>query len=748
MAYNTGLWGSERDGVGAFYFGSVSTTTYYVDLDLGTSGNAGTSADPFDYNDFKDSLNNLVSYVQVVYKIKGTYESSTISLTNGSVEGFVDFEPWSLSAHGPWILSGTTIDFGITTSAATDKVEGAMIDGSVCDLYADETYNCWLQGSVQLEKSVPLSAYGCTIVASTIETNVETSDVVYIENCVVEGSFSVQGTGHSLYLNNSLFTDAATSVSAGSTSVTANNCYFGWSNPAWPSEVTLAKESFNFNQFLSASSFYITYFPYGTWDWYGEYETGLWGYGRYGIGAFYFPDVLYVDLSANSATSGIGTSGSPWTGRQSYEAISNYLPPNSTFKMRGIENDFTTTPKWSYELLGRPAGYTLSGLSGTVTFESWDLSAYGLWGFDTSSVNSDDYNIINLEGEASAASFVIRDNVILANDGSNAAIGIGRYYLTNHTTKSFKYLNSMILLGESGGSILIGNDTTDGLTIEGVTIRGYYNLATDNSFSADTIIKDTVIYIDSGIAGNPYQFLPDDYVKLMNVETNFSANDTSAYEVSAVVNESDAVTAIQSATYLSFDKENYIYEDFGFSVTPSNRYEDIPYGIGGLTRDGVGAFYFYSIPGTGHIGSFYFGPISETVSASVMELSAVMLQPIVSSQNAISATVTPVSLIVNCQMLQPQNVYATQDFEIDFVGTPLGGSSPLSVEFKAIVNLSPELKGKYRVKNYKWCFDYDYDNETCNIPWVTTTQNPYTHVYTGYRGQKYSVKCCVTLELI
>ena len=150
--------------------------------------------------------------------------------------------------------------------------------------------------------------------------------------------------------------------------------------------------------------------------------------------------------------------------------------------------------------------------------------------------------------------------------------------------------------------------------------------------------------------------------------------------------------------------------------------------------------------GKGHIGAFYFGPVDGTVTPDIFEVSAVFLQPTITVIDRVSGTVISPIFYVNPVLLQP-TVYAFKDITVDYVGVPRAGISPLTVDFTAIVTLSPAMKGKYRVKEYVWCFDYDYDAGTCKIPWVTTTQNPITHVYTGYRGQKFSAKVCVTLEL-
>lgn len=149
----------------------------------------------------------------------------------------------------------------------------------------------------------------------------------------------------------------------------------------------------------------------------------------------------------------------------------------------------------------------------------------------------------------------------------------------------------------------------------------------------------------------------------------------------------------------------------------------------------------------GHIGAFYFGPVSTTVSAGVLEISAVLLSPDVTVVNAVSTSAKPNIIPVKVVLLQP-TVYAFQDIEVSFVGIPRCGPGPLTVDFTATVKFSKDAQNKYRVKQYVWCFDYNDAGSTCNIAEVTTTQNTVSHVYTGYYGQKFSVKCNVTLELI
>jgi len=149
----------------------------------------------------------------------------------------------------------------------------------------------------------------------------------------------------------------------------------------------------------------------------------------------------------------------------------------------------------------------------------------------------------------------------------------------------------------------------------------------------------------------------------------------------------------------------------------------------------------------GFVGTFYFGPINATISTSALEVSSTLLQPTVTIVNAVSATVYPTYLSSRYVLLQP-SVFTSKDISISFVGVPLSGPSPLVVQYTATVDFAANFKNKYRVTSYRWCFNYDYDNDVCLEDWVITTDNPTTHVYRGYAGQKFSVKLCVSVELI
>lgn len=804
LTNTSGLWGYPRiNNVGAYAF---FDGTYYADVwtsAIGVSGD-GTNSNPWDANqligflDFNTSAIDILGNYKViengdVVKIRGFLVSA--SSTGSSIIDFMDrinnnvsatIESWNLNEYGPWGMSA--LDAGGTayiswslnntdTSSTYITVKDAIfsrvyfsngqndVSGSKFDFK-----NCYFQDTLDITDYEGCIFYGCTF---------KNCDIYYEEYALTHPSF------RGLEFNDCYFYDSyfdEDTILYDDSQITFNYCgsnqtsayifsasgfpdsYFALSNNNYfdLSAVTLTAgmdeiiNRDNIRQFnvmkldtydLMKSQFDNNRPSY--WN-SNDYLTDLWGNRRKSVGALYHgQDTYYADISLS--VNGLGTSGNPYQHSQMYQFTfldSIYSTPFTSgdiVKIKG-KTDINDLAIWG--------GYSIFS-NEEITMEAWDLSTYGPYIFQVLR-DDDDFAILDASGaERYSYNMNIKDAIFIYDASSLSRINYIDDYL-----KELNFKNCMFIHNYETPFVVSRHFESYPTSINfyGCNLVNQSSAFYLNSYDVGTInFTDCVIDMpNAAVSASGFFPVFGTYdlsaTTFNNCETSISDSNLSATNFIDSLSASTVLADLpKSEDKDTFDKNDYIYEKYNISVngTGTSVWEANDYntGIGGLTRDGIGAFYFYSV-NNGHIGAFYFGPISETVSANVMELSAVMLQPTISAQNAVSATVTPVSLIVNCQMLQPQNVYATQDFEVDFVGTPLGGSSPMSVEFTAGINLSPELKGKYKVKNYRWCFDYDYDNETCNIPWVTTTQNPYTHVYTGYRGQKYSVKCCVTLELI
>jgi len=188
-------------------------------------------------------------------------------------------------------------------------------------------------------------------------------------------------------------------------------------------------------------------------------------------------------------------------------------------------------------------------------------------------------------------------------------------------------------------------------------------------------------------------------------------------------------------------------------------------GLFGNQRFSIGAYYFISAPSEpitvyptpasasyqaqtptvtefvdlGHIGAFYFGPDIETVEPASSNASYQINTPAVSEGK--QGTVFP-TLVFAFYRIKDVNVVESKDIDIDFVGVPRIGTSPLTVDFTATVTFNGVFADLYEVNQYRWYFDVDNNPSE----YESSDVNTITHVYTGYRGQKYSPKLCITLK--
>ena len=142
---------------------------------------------------------------------------------------------------------------------------------------------------------------------------------------------------------------------------------------------------------------------------------------------------------------------------------------------------------------------------------------------------------------------------------------------------------------------------------------------------------------------------------------------------------------------------------------------------------------------SGHIGAFYFGPVSKIVEIEAPIYHFSVESPNVIPGNSETVNVGPVNY--NWTVESP-SVYGIADVLVDFVGIPRTGTSPMVVDFTASVKFQGKAVGAYTVQEYRWYFDYD------NYPTTFESSSGLTisHVYNGYYGQKFSVKLQVVLQ--
>lgn len=326
--YPTGLWGEDRYGVAALYFeilpsssspippmpsssssssSSVTpgpsssagpqTITLYVDLDLVTGGHAGTFYDPLNYADFITHITTVArTQDDFTYKIKGDYSAASIDLQSTfNQEPIITLEAWDSNVYGPWRLSSTadlTVgdNFG-NMSGNTLTIRDAIIH-SENDIILQSSkdillFNVWLDadqgsGSVKHIQEVTSYHFGTTVIAKDVQSY---NFLTAVQNITIFDSVlditQFLATGN-VILNNVATTAASkVAIGAGATSITDTSTQYGWVVPrAWAFWDDVQDE-YKFTEYESG----ITVSGTGTWT---LYPTGLWGYSRYQIGAFYF----------------------------------------------------------------------------------------------------------------------------------------------------------------------------------------------------------------------------------------------------------------------------------------------------------------------------------------------------------------------------------------------------------------------------------------------------------------------------
>lgn len=683
----------------------------YVNLDLSAGGGVGTVGDPFDFQGFISAVSGATSNN---YYMRG---SNTLSANLDAGANF-NISAWDVDTYGPWRLDCDSNNWD-NSIQSTNLSNGILYNIGGGDIANVNNMVLDVVGSTEFYSSL---YNNCTIVVDgSIEDPFSDQD---ISACIIkdEGSNWYPTTTDTVTLYDSI-SDATTFgdifINGAGTVDDGGGNTFGYTLTSKPA--------------FSATD--LTEFQLGANN---NLYGPEWAYSR----------SYYVDMTLTSGTSGTGTNSNPWNHLQ----LKNYCSPNdfgevtATTTMLSGDNVYVKGIK-EWNQTSDPGDYSrflvFSASSATeVDIQGWDVSNNGIWGADT-------WNYTNTLSEV----FNVKSNNTVVNIKDFGLFGVGTeamFARLDGTSSELNLFNSFINLSAEDQFQLNYYDSPSPINFSGCTIAYKGPTYRSDSLGSDGVVNmvDTALIVSaSTLIFSNTNWSAD------NVESTILYSDVSAV-LDSNLNNTWGSTAFDSFGYGptkdTYKEISYLYDYF--PITVSGTYgtgsypTDYSTGISGISRTGIGAFSFAE-NNFGHIGSFYFGPVDVSVSADILDVSAVLLDPTVTVLNSQSATIYPAILRSRHILLQP-TVYATQDISVDFVGRPVSGPSPLVVEFTAIVNFSAELKNKYKVSQYRWCFDYDVDGSTCNEAWTTTTSNPITHVYRGYNGQKYSVRLCVTLELI
>ena len=754
---------------------------YYADItfenSLGTS--AGDSpANRWGWSEFKSFVNAVSATANV--HVKGYHlmtENFSINVTVGSVYlniGGWDGEAWMLDSSDQYSIGIHAIN-GTNYGSVSNLITNAPIINNDTPKKTIPLINSVIlrdEGELIISAGYSESIdeggtdfCGCTVKASTIDIN-HPSDksTVEFENCFFTDNvvFGTSTTYSTLDLRNNSFegTSSVNALSAGTAVpfaniINTNNIFNANTNATLPLssninsltadgvQTLLSFSAFSADNTMSGSGVAwgtanVAIIPAAGETLYGHCY-GFKGTPRRGVGAFYFNGPYYVDLDANVSTglSATGELNNPMSYDQ-FVWLTRIYHGDEVWKFKG---DISITSATSSAF--KPTGFQEEFIDvsaanvGSYIFDSWDLSANGLWRVATSGDNG--FGLFN-----KSAPITIK-NAFITVSGNNV---INLDFDPGSATPYLKIYNSQVrqlVVNSSAAKIINKSNDNDGnVEIYGssIVVSGT-NGEIVISNNKPTKIIDSILLFDTSTSA-----VSANGTSAESVETNLpSSVFFGMTSGSDLVFDSTALTIPFVESVDSYDKENYSYNNFNITVTGTNDWSDYSTGIGGYSRYGIGAFYFPSISLSGHIGSFYFGPINDSIETNVSVLELIAHSPtVVGEINASSTQNIPLFMLMKAHS---PTVFTLDTMLVWFVGTPRKGTSPLCVDFEAFVKFHPVYEDKYKVVEYKWWFDFvnhstEQDAVVSSCGGVAS--KTISHIYQGYAGQKYDVKLCVKVS--
>jgi len=410
--YEAGLWGAPRLGIGAMYF-VPDRDIYYVDLDLseGVIGDA-SELSPWNYEQFSEYTRGFLNY-SITLKVKGTHEfSEDISIYPRLTEEPLFIESWT---NEPIRIKSE--EFRIEKCWC----ENLIVDATSIIIYLGDIYTCYLHAeeTIQLIDSV---VKGTTLISPQLE-GVELSYSM-IQDSVIDADDLIIFDGISS--SNCVYT--AATIPAGGTHTDYQT---RWTPPVWPEWDDGYEE---FNSVLLSVGIEIPPQP-GSLP-YTDYETGLWGTSRLGIGAMWFFDTsprYWVSpipgdfISIYWSTTSGGSPGASVPGAS-----------NAVIFDAGGQGDCTVNADISIYSLKEDSGY------------------YGTINQDSGSITTGDASFLGGALAGTALPFTVQKNLVLSEgfswQGSDSTICVhGDVYCNSgflpetHSTVCFTGLNKQAL---------------------------------------------------------------------------------------------------------------------------------------------------------------------------------------------------------------------------------------------------------------------------------------------------------------
>lgn len=745
----------------------------YVDLSLTTSANSGTTGDPYSYYDLANEIVTSSCSNGDIYKIKGSIDladvgSYYIQLTP-AISATITFEGWETSANGPWRLCGPTNtlahwgavndDFNIHVKDGIIQNIGYAfsIDGELKNVYyfaeeSDEAGTMGIfKGYSHSELSASLTCYGCSFTEKLgqsflIQQNGLTSGgtIIFKDstfNISASSMFSDVDSTYDFTMEDCVTKTSAidyTFYSANSVTTAGENQYDWSPTNEFPTYNEL-KSNFRFTKLMSEVTIR------GSNDWSSDYEYGLWGNSRYGVGAFYFDPCF----SASETTA--------------------CIPRIITFKVTRPTNDFNV-PRYSWDFGDGVISAGIGSDYSTIEHTYTSANTYSVFvsASENSAVTADSYTYFDDDFEDGTMdtdvwSDEIQTSASIVTGGGDTST-YGDYHMLSDTTigENTLCLQSeysacgdfdliyMVRFEDSLGSSedrsihLYSGDNDDG------TSAGF-----DIEWSAD---------LSAG---------PEDEAGI-----KWETSGASYQEVSAVPFSADGGFWVRIRRIDNVVSAGFSYDNSNWNWFSNTMHYTKCLVIGTDNWDngvGMGSMYIeadsglpYNFPAvsaaqtwncsqdvimlecTGHIGAFYFGPLDYTPELSAAFLTLSAHDPLITISESGSATgIPPQSLLLTLVPHTP-TVYKVDGYKVWFVGVPRKGVTPLCVDFTAYVEFHASYRNKYKITEYKWWFDWDNYNSPSDGVISTCSDgspsNKIYHIYEGYHGQSYTVKLCVKIQ--
>ena len=793
--YSTGLFGNERIGIGAFYFSAGDI--YYVDINRTYDSNLlniGSVNDPFNYSEFKNILNgNSKKNIGSSFKLQGYRELTAVSdlITIKNNRDYI-VDVWDASSYGPWVLVVNNDLISVNQKLCLSSCE--LKNGIIYNkpkMYNNEYYggvlsihDCYnmyivyqgLGGFVEFntvfsamdDTSYPLisTLYNEKIYGSTIYSqngyklnngDVNKIDSVFnIDNVEYFGlsGFDVDLTGFVGGFHDKLYGYLVPYNNYGTDFGKLTRFSLHDFTISGVQVLNLISADSDLKGFIDGFSDenYGYLVPFGT-------SMRLGKVPRFPLNNFKTSAVEVLNLeSVDSDLKGFaggfsdGTHGYliPYNnGSYQFGKVPRF--PLNNFKTSAVE--VLNLESVDSSLKGFYGGFSDGNYGYLIPYNNENyfgkVPRFPLNNFKTSAVE-----VLNLESVDSSlkgftGGFVDSSYGYLVpyNNGTAFHGKVPRFPLNNFKTSAVDVIDLTSaadnLIGWGGGFFyeryayfltreepymcrLLLRNYNNNVYVTDSVISNFSQYKTSNKClsGCDVIVNNSVFNIN-------FNSIYEDFLisSINNSQENWSLPDVYPLRVN-----NDGYN--ESLSYLIDNKK--IFSPFeGINVPPNpglnfSGYSNYEYGLFGELRRSY-------LSGIGHIGSFYLGDNNVLIELSSVSSQYVIFDPSINIVNYSSVSATGFLPVGLYQVITP-TVLSYQAISVDFVGKPRIGSSPLTVDFSAIVNFSGPYD--YNIVEYRWYWDYERFPNVYETFYTTTA----THKYIGYYGKKFDVKLNVILS--